>query len=262
MTPRLTDHARQRCREMGLGTKEVKRAFRLPALDYPGPERHGHNRLLVGLDGRLAIAYRPGDPPVVMTVLWNGQTFTRPNAPQEGPVPDTLADRLASRPMDTAKGLPIPFVAEAEDGGADFAAVQGDKTLRCAKERLCGICGTQLDYWIAFLGGPRAAEARTYVDPPMHEDCAVASTQLCPHIARRAPKRSAKLARRDDVITPDGFVDDKPDVWVMLVTRSFRHAVYEGRQGMQLVYTAGSPHRIRRFVYDDDGHLVEEVGRG
>lgn len=79
-TPRFTEHARQRCTEMGLTTKQVKRTFRTAALDYPGPEQHGANRIRVG-DG-IAIAYSigPDGTPVVCTVLWDGIDFVRPES--------------------------------------------------------------------------------------------------------------------------------------------------------------------------------------
>ena len=78
-TPAFTDHARLRCEQMGLTTKRVKQAFRRACLDYPGPERHGDNRVRVG-DG-LAIAYTVvAGTPLVYTVLWDGIEFTRPDA--------------------------------------------------------------------------------------------------------------------------------------------------------------------------------------
>lgn len=78
MTPRFTDHARQRCVEMGLTTKQVKRAFRTASVDYPGPAVHGPNRIKVG-DG-IAIAYDTVDGiPTVLTVLWGGVDYVRPS---------------------------------------------------------------------------------------------------------------------------------------------------------------------------------------
>ena len=78
-TPSFTEHARQRCVEMGLTTKQVKQAFRRACLDYPGPARHGDNRVRVG-DG-LAIAYTiVAGTPLVYTVLWDGIEFVRPDA--------------------------------------------------------------------------------------------------------------------------------------------------------------------------------------
>ncbi len=78
-TPRFTAHARARCEQMGLTTKRVKLAFRTACLDYPGPARHGDNRIRVG-DG-LAIAYTvEAETPLVQTVLWDGIEYVRPES--------------------------------------------------------------------------------------------------------------------------------------------------------------------------------------
>lgn len=164
----------------------------------------------------------------------------------------TDTNRLARRPIDPAKGLPIPFAAETAEGTADFSAIQGAKTLACATRRLCGVCGEKLDYWIVFLGGPQAAVALTYTDPPMHEACAEASTVLCPHIAHKKPQRSRKLPKRDDVVTPAGFVEEKPPGYVMVFTRDFTYRIFE--QGA-LIYRAGTVKRRRYYSYNDEGIL-------
>jgi len=63
-TARLSQHARQRCREMGLQTKAVKAVVAGPEIDVPAPDG---GRLLVG--GVLAVIYDP-DANEVITVLW------------------------------------------------------------------------------------------------------------------------------------------------------------------------------------------------
>jgi hypothetical protein len=62
-TARLSQHARQRCREMGLRTKAVKAVVAEPEMDTP---THNGGRLLVG--GALAVIYDP-DTNEVITVL-------------------------------------------------------------------------------------------------------------------------------------------------------------------------------------------------
>lgn len=76
MTPRLTEHARQRCREMDVRTKRVKAVVREPAMTYPG--NHRGETIAVG-DG-LAIAYVEDDDgqPHVLTVMYHGIEFVRP----------------------------------------------------------------------------------------------------------------------------------------------------------------------------------------
>ena len=67
----LSHHARMRCKQMGIRTKEVKHAGSDPeAMDYPAPVMYGHCRVLVS--GRLALPYDPLDGTVI-TVLWKGE---------------------------------------------------------------------------------------------------------------------------------------------------------------------------------------------
>ena len=63
-TARLSEHARQRCREMGLCTKAVKAVVADPEMDTPAPKG---GRLLVA--GVLAVIY-DADANKVITVLW------------------------------------------------------------------------------------------------------------------------------------------------------------------------------------------------
>lgn len=59
---------------MGLSTKDAKRAFREFTVEYDGPSVHGgQSRVRLGRDGRLAVVYAPGDPSVIVTVLWQTQ---------------------------------------------------------------------------------------------------------------------------------------------------------------------------------------------
>jgi hypothetical protein len=74
-TARLTDHARQRCREMGVLTKVVKRLVRDPKIRYPS-----WSGRFVACDGTLAVVYAidPDSVPAVITVLYDGIEFIRP----------------------------------------------------------------------------------------------------------------------------------------------------------------------------------------
>jgi hypothetical protein len=149
--------------------------------------------------------------------------------------------RLARRPRDS-RGLPVPFSAPT------FAALDGELQIRCGRERLCGLCGERLDYWIAFLSGPKGAASRASADPPMHEECAEAATWLCPHIAMPGVKRSAKLAKDPDTSVPLGWTEEKPTEWVMSITRGFRLEI--DRSGAP-VFRYDAPKRVRRFRYVD-----------
>src|SRR3954447_26510248 len=105
--------------------------------------------------------------------------------------------RLADRPFDDEYGLPIPFVNSFDDGSHDFGAINRRRSIQCALSRLCGMCGTSLEYDIAFLGGPKAVESRSFTDPPMHVSCAEAALDLCPHLARHDTPRAERDADGD-----------------------------------------------------------------
>src|SRR5439155_21703240 len=80
--------------------------------------------------------------------------------------PADLPPRLAARPRDR-RGLPIPPVNLHPNPaiGAprlDFTTISTD----LATDRRCSLCSGEMGYWVAFLGGPRAAELMHYTDPP------------------------------------------------------------------------------------------------
>lgn len=145
---------------------------------------------------------------------------------------------------------------------ADFTAILGDEALRVAQEKQCGLCGEPLDYWIAFLGGPRSAEQRTYTDPPMHSECARAALSLCPHLAVTQHRRAPEHRLAGDVATPPYFVEDKPSTWVLGITRSFTIRIFDNGT---LVFFAAPWKQTETYGYGEDGvlrRLVEAPSNG
>ena len=174
--------------------------------------------------------------------------------------PLQLPAALAERPIDPAFDLPVPFVNEFDDGSYDFGAINRRRSIQCALSRLCGMCGTSLEYDIAFLGGPKAAESRSYTDPPMHVACAEAALALCPHLARhattpenRASPEGERRRLRPGVTTADLFAGDRPSEWVLYLTHNFEieRATAEGG-GLVLVFHPGAPFQERRFRFERD----------
>jgi len=176
-----------------------------------------------------------------------------------------LPPALADRPLDAESGLPVPFEYEFDDdaGGRyhDFGAINRRRSIQCALSRLCGMCGLSLEYDIAFLGGPKALENRSYTDPPMHVTCAEAALQLCPHLARHTEPRDntarygsdaeGRRRLRPGVTTADLFAGDRPSEWVLLITHNFEieRATAEGG-GLVLVFHPGPSADERRFRFD------------
>jgi hypothetical protein len=160
--------------------------------------------------------------------------------------------------------LPIPFVNEFDDGSYEFGVINRRRSIQCALSRLCGMCGTSLEYDIAFLGGPKAAESRAYTDPPMHVACAEAALTLCPHLARHTTSRADRDAEGDSrrrlrpgVTTADLFTADRPSEWLLYLTHNFEieRATAEGG-GLVLVFHPGAAFAERRFRFEG-GHMAE-----
>src|SRR3954454_5930756 len=91
------------------------------------------------------------------------------------------------------------------------------------------MCGTSLEYDIAFLGGPKGAESRSYTDPPMHVACAEAALTLCPHLHRHATPRGERTGDESEprrrlrrgVTTVDLSPAARPSYCVLYPTLNF-----------------------------------------
>jgi hypothetical protein len=95
----------------------------------------------------------------------------------------TIPEAIRKLPRD-ARGYPIPFAQfRAPDGTPDFRVIDQQRVQRCIKDRLCGICGEVLNYWIVFIGGPACKASHLYADPPMHPGCAAFAAIACPFVA-------------------------------------------------------------------------------
>jgi hypothetical protein len=170
--------------------------------------------------------------------------------PALGLVP--CCDRCASK-LDMSSELVPVAQALYTDGRADFTTLDSDVTMRCGRERLCGLCGESLTYWIAFIGGPRSADTRTYSDPPMHVECAEDAFTLCPHLRRPL------VARResDGGSVPAGWSEDKPETWVMGITRDYSVKLVPLQGGgVGPLFIAKPWKRTRTWAYRD-GEAVE-----
>lgn len=126
----------------------------------------------------------------------------------------------------TERGYPVPFFASVVDGKPDLRYADPRKQLRCARERVCWVCGGKLGKEIAFIGGPISAANGAYSDGPMHRDCAEFSLKVCPHLAIPMAKRHVPEAGTPLLASP-GAVLDKPDEFVLYVTRAFRFLTVE-----------------------------------
>lgn len=163
-----------------------------------------------------------------------------------------LPPRLAHRPFDEKRKVPVPYFNVMPDGTVNFTGINAQTVLKCAEERLCGICGEPLDYWIAFIGGPISLANRAYTDPPMHRECAEAAVKYCPHINRRVHRRTP-----DEKFDPDDTwystlgVMDKPAEWVIAITRSYDIVPHQGF----IYFKAGTIKTALHFTYGGDDRI-------
>lgn len=79
-TARLTEHARERCEEMGISTKVAKRIVANPSLVLPDFQHHEDRRFIHSCDEPdYCVIATVADPPEIITVLYfSDQYFQRP----------------------------------------------------------------------------------------------------------------------------------------------------------------------------------------
>jgi hypothetical protein len=118
----------------------------------------------------------------------------------------SLPPQIEALPKEPKRGFPIPYVAEwSHDGDYDLEIRNGYAVMTCSckigvgvpdlgnqcpvRQRqcmsltICGACGetiTEGTYY--FLGG---SSLKYFVEPALHEECALYSIQVCPGITRR-----------------------------------------------------------------------------
>jgi hypothetical protein len=122
-----------------------------------------------------------------------------------------LPDTLAARPRDPRRGLPIPPVnLHPESNGdvtVDFTNINTTVSTDLATHRRCSLCGVEMGYWVAFLGGPRAAALMRYTDPPGCPERMRAAVRLCPFI------KAAQFAISEPYLAANRGVYEQPTSW-------------------------------------------------
>lgn len=101
------------------------------------------------------------------------------------PIPE-LMDKHCER---DPRGIPVPYVIlKDKEGKYHFKINDSLKSVRCALNSLCTICGQELpenDAWL--VGGIASAfdPQGCYVDLPVHKCCGEYALQVCPYLAIR-----------------------------------------------------------------------------
>lgn len=172
---------------------------------------------------------------------------------------EDLPESMKRLPVHLKTGLPIPAINTFGFGDHDFTTIHGDLALALGQRQRCGLCSEKLEGEAAFIGGPQSCDTRAYTDPPMHPACADAATKLCPHIMLASMRRASDKHIRQDALTPDDMVLDKPSEWVMLIVSADDYRIVAGGQGdkQYAMYVPGKEIRRRTFVYV--GGILTEV---
>jgi hypothetical protein len=183
--------------------------------------------------------------------------------------PANLPTRLAARPRDR-RGLPIPLVNLHPDPATgepkvDFTTINTTVSTALAAERRCSLCTGETGYWVAFLGGPRAAELMQYTDPPGCVDCMTWAVRLCPFIVVQRHRRlHGDLAGAGEL--PPGSHGEKPPYWVLGITRSYRAVPLPGSVSASgfTAYLPAPFRAIHTYTYAADGRInpVPTIRRG
>lgn len=175
---------------------------------------------------------------------------------------EQIPDFLAHLPV--WQGMPVPFTVKYEVGQVGrpaFEVTDAVKWADCVEKRLCGVCGRELGYWIAFIGGPKSVEGRAFHDPAMHVECAEYSLDVCPYMVGAAGHASEEvLARREE---RDGVArrvlehvtDEPPDRVALYVTRRYEVRRYQTRtlSGMVNVVVYLRPAPAKRIEWRGRG---------
>jgi hypothetical protein len=165
---------------------------------------------------------------------------------------------LRHRPFDERRKLPVPFMNVIDDDRWDFTTITGPQVDRCIDERLCSVCGKPLNYWFAFIGNEKSGANRRFTDPPMHEECALASLRLCPIMQHgnmaRAKAPRVKPQDGEKVILP-GSSRVRPVAWFMPITQRFTVESFDGYPS----FISGPYKRVRAWRNISDGPGLTEL---
>ncbi len=171
--------------------------------------------------------------------------------------------KLKNRPR--IGNMVVPYLAtRGKDGEYIFAIVDERKRMKVAREKLCGVCGKELDWKFYFIGGPRSMDSKMFVDPPMHGDCAIYSLAVCPYLRHKAgthrstiPELSETRLERDRKRVKNEFELDtfelvqegRPEVMGLYLTASYRFE-FEAKtrvDKVQYYFIAGRPLEVWWF---------------
>jgi len=191
-----------------------------------------------------------------------------------------IPQRCAHRPL--AGGLVVPWVSLIHNGHAAFGSLDAERALRAYRDRLCQICGHELDERCFLIVRP-ADQARGYSpEPALHPECLPYSAAHCPMLNgaathyRRHPVLAGHPAGRPctDPSCPcpsrgpdaghtarSGSPADRYEAW-MISTADYRLVVQPDTPGVPAGISLAVPIRRKRLLREaalpqNTAHLLE-----
>jgi hypothetical protein len=173
------------------------------------------------------------------------------------PVPD----RMKHLPRDP-RGYPVFAMAFRDrDGRPHFTINDTDKVFDLIERDCCAVCGMKLFRARWFIGGPRSAFAAggTYVDPPMHGECAHYAVRVCPYLALPSYRNfieARKLHQPALLFKEAAMHPDRPEIFVVVQARGHttRHDTYPS------VYLTPKRPYMRVEYWQHGRQLDDDVG--
>ncbi|WP_331732657.1 cell envelope biogenesis protein OmpA [Streptomyces sp. NBC_00989] len=191
-----------------------------------------------------------------------------------------IPQRCAHRPL--AGGLIVPWVSLIHNGHAAFGSLDAERALRAYRDRLCQICGHELDERCFLIVRP-SDQARCYSpEPALHPECLPYSAAHCPMLNGTAThyRRHPVLARHPagrpctDPSCPcpsrgpdaghtarSGSPADRYEAW-MISTADYRLVVQPDAPGVPAGISLAVPIRRKRLLREaalpeNTAHLLE-----
>ena len=158
--------------------------------------------------------------------------------------------RLLKRPRNS-QGYVITYVTflDSVTREPNFRVVDHARVERCAKYKLCGLCGEELETIRCFIGGPESVDNRMFSDPPMHLECGRYAMRVCPYL--RSPKGKHNLTPTDGITVVSNPLAGtvRPDKLAIYSTKKFRAGLVAAAPGDEpvLCFHVGKPIRIEWF---------------
>jgi len=154
--------------------------------------------------------------------------------------------------LPTYRGYPIPyFVPKDENGVYQLKYASQQKMDACIKYHKCCVCFKPLitgQYW--FISGPMGFKTQSDSHPPMHEQCAKYSLEVCPHLYFEKTHRTT-----DEDNAASWQIREKPKKFYLVRAKDFKAFKPDG---VTLIVQYNKIFSFEEFVYNK-GVLNKEV---